>query len=204
MAISIREESARDLKGHATVSIAFETGARLDLEALGDPAGVRFVEIPIPLRRKDYDAFEEPSEWARRFDVTGWGLVTVWADDESEGNARIGGALIAMDTAEVDLLDGRRDLALVWDMRVAPAWRGRGVGRALWAAAEAWARARGCAEVRVETQDTNPAACRFYARQGLRPIAIAPDAYPGLDEAMVLWARSLDHPPVSESSGTAL
>ena len=183
---TIREESAFALAAHGTVPIAFETTSRIDLDALRDPAGPKLVGIPMGPRRKDYDAIEGPSEWATRFDTARWGLVAAWS-----GGERIGGAVIAMDTAGVELLGGRRDLALVWDLRVAPEWRGRGVGRALWAASEAWARARECVEIRVETQDVNPAACRFYAGRGLAPILIVPDAYPGLDEAMILWGRPL-------------
>lgn len=193
---TIREESSLGLAEHAGVAIAFGAASRVDLSALEDPAGWRLVEVPTPTRRKDYDAVEGPREWAARFDVARWGLVSAWAGeaetgDERIGGERIGGAVIAMDAAGVDLLGGRRDLALVWDLRVAPEWRGRGAGRALWAAAEAWALARGCVEIRVETQDANPAACRFYARQGLAPVAVVAGAYPGLDEAMILWGRPL-------------
>ena len=41
-----------------------------------------------------------------------------------------------------------------------------GAGRELIAAAVQWARERGAAGVRAETQSNNVAACRFYARCG--------------------------------------
>ena len=66
------------------------------------------------------------------------------------------------------MLDGRQDLAVLWDLRVQPQARGQGVGRSLFAQAVAWSKARGCAQMKIETQNTNVRACRFYAAQGAR------------------------------------
>jgi GNAT superfamily N-acetyltransferase len=90
------------------------------------------------------------------------------------------------------MLVGRRDLAVLWDLRVAPAARRRGVGAALFRAAAAWAAARGCAQLKVETQNVNVPACRFYARQGCVLGAIDRFAYPGLPhEVRLLWYTAL-------------
>jgi len=60
--------------------------------------------------------------------------VSAWNDA-----TRIGGAVIAFDAPGVNMLEGRRDLAVVWDIRVAPQWRRKGVGGMLFRAAEDWA-----------------------------------------------------------------
>jgi len=65
--------------------------------------------------------------------------------------ARVGGAVIAWNTPTVHLLEGRTDLALLWDLRVAPESRGQGVGTALFQAAESWAASRGVRWLKVET-----------------------------------------------------
>src|SRR5262249_5976234 len=49
---------------------------------------------------------------------------------------------------------------------VDPAWRGRGVGRALVAAAEAWARSRGCTEMASDTTPEYPLSPAAHARLG--------------------------------------
>ena len=83
-------------------------------------------------------------------------------------------------------------MAVLWDIRVSPEARGRGVGSALFAAAEAWAKARGCRELKVETQNVNVPACRFYMRQGCVLGAVNRRAYPGLPaEIQLLWYKDL-------------
>ena len=93
------------------------------------------------------------------------------------------------------MLEGRSDLAVLWDIRVAPDARRRGIGAALMAAAERWAEAQGCAELKVETQNINVPACRFYARQGFTLREARRFAYPGLpDEIQLLWYRPIPNP----------
>jgi GNAT superfamily N-acetyltransferase len=91
------------------------------------------------------------------------------------------------------MLEGRRDLAVLWDLRVAPQVRGRGVGAALFGAVADWAVGQGCRQLKVETQNTNVAACRFYARQGCVLGALNRFAYPDLpEEVQLLWYKVLD------------
>lgn len=138
---------------------------------------------------KDYDARpgHAPADWPRRFDTAGWGLLAA-----RDGGALVGAAVVAAATPGRDMLAGRADLAVLWDIRVAAACRGRGVGGRLFAAAAEWARRRGCTELRAETQDVNVAACRFYERMGCRLVAVDPDAYPDLPgEVQLIWSTPL-------------
>lgn len=138
---------------------------------------------------KDYDAIEgeHPTQWARLFDVRNWGLFAARMDGQ-----RIGGAVVAYDTPGLDMLEGRGDLAVLWDIRVTPEARGKGVGSALFRSAEAWARARGCRKLKVETQNINVSACRLYARQGCVLAAVHRFAYPRLPgEIQLLWYKEL-------------
>jgi GNAT superfamily N-acetyltransferase len=188
MDVEISEEPVDTLREYTSVPIAFEVTSEFKVHRDGE----RFVLSEVPVSSpyvKDYDALhgEHPSEWARRFDVSRWGVLAAWA-----GGGRVGGTVIAFDTPGVDMLERRRDLAVLWDIRVAPEGRGLGVGAALFRAAEAWARARGCRQIKVETQNVNVPACRFYARQGCVLITVDPAAYPGLPgEAQLLWYKDL-------------
>lgn len=104
----------------------------------------------------------------------------------------MGGAAVAYDTADLNMLEGRTDLAVLWDIRVSSSVRGQGVGSALFQAAEAWATSRGCLQLKVETQSVNVPACRFYARQGCVLEAVHRGVYPQLpSEIQLLWYKDL-------------
>jgi ribosomal protein S18 acetylase RimI-like enzyme len=191
MRVDVCEEPLTTLAEYARVPIAFEVRRVLELTVRDGGLG-GFVlterELIAPYV-KDYDALrgEHPTVWARRFDVSHWGLLVARA-----GSQRVGGAVLAWRTPDLDMLEGRADLAVVWDIRVAPSARGRGVGAALFRAAEAWAAARGCPQLKVETQNVNVPACRFYARQGCVLGAINRFAYAALpDEVQLLWYKTL-------------
>ncbi|MBI5516414.1 MAG: GNAT family N-acetyltransferase [Deltaproteobacteria bacterium] len=191
MTVELREESPATLADYAGVPIAFEVGERLAVVAPDAGLGglQLLAERVTPSYIKDYDADSEnhPTAWPKRFDLSRWGILAAWS-----GDARVGGAVVAWGTQGLDLLDGRPDLSVLWDLRVAPAWRGRGVGAALFRAAEAWSVARGARWLKVETQNINVRACRFYARQGCVLGALHRFAYPALpDEVQLLWYKRL-------------
>lgn len=150
----------------------------------------RLTELPVAAPYvKDYDAIAKnaPSRWPLRFDVSKWGLLVARHD-----GARVGGAVVAVDTPGVQMLDDRHDVAVLWDIRVAPDFRRQHVGSVLFGAAEAWARTRGCHELKVETQNINVPACRLYARSGCTLETVDPFAYrdfPG--EIQLIWSKVL-------------
>lgn len=189
MRLRIAEEPMPDLAEYATVPIAFQVRRVLDVAVVdGGLGGFALSERDVhPPYLKDYDTVEPPASWAERFDLAGWG----WIAARAEGR-RIGGAAVAFGTPGLHLLEGRRDLAVLWDIRVAPEARGHGVGAALFRAAAAWAAARGSRQLKVETQNVNVPACRFYARQGCVLGSIHRFAYPALPhEVQLLWYRDL-------------
>lgn len=109
-----------------------------------------------------------------------------------DGGKRVGGATAAFDTPGVDMLEGRRDLVVLWDLRVSPDARRRGIGTALFRAVEAWVVQRPCRELKVESQNTNVVACGFYARQGCTLREANHGAYPALpDEVQLIWRKAL-------------
>ena len=66
-----------------------------------------------------------------------------------------------------------RPLLNVHDLAVVPAFRGRGVGRALLAAVDDRARARGCAKVTLEVREDNVRARGLYRAHGFRDFELA-------------------------------
>ena len=191
MSLSIAEESPPSFVAYARVPIAFEVTRVYDVTPGREAVdGIRLIERALDTPWvKDYDAIDgnAPTDWPRRFDVSRWGVLVA-----RQGRSRVGGAVIAFDAAEPDVREERRDLAMLWDMRVAPSHRGHGVGTALFEAAIAWAAGRGARRLEIETQNVNVPACRFYAKQGCVLGAIHRFAYPGLPaEVQLLWYRAV-------------
>ncbi len=182
------------LAEYATVPIAFTVATQLVVcpveNGLG---GLLLVEEAVSAPyTKDYDAVhgEGPLRWYEAFDMSRWAIVSAYSANDPQ--KPIGGAVIAWNTEGVDMLEGRSDLAVLWDLRVAPEYRGRGVGREVFQAAEAWARSKNCRELKVETQNVNVPACRFYAKQGCVLRTIRHNAYPDLPgEVQLLWVKTL-------------
>jgi ribosomal protein S18 acetylase RimI-like enzyme len=65
-----------------------------------------------------------------------------------------------------------RPLLNIHDLAVLPAWRGRGVGRALLAAAEHRARQRECCKLTLEVQESNGRALRLYEGFGFSDFVV--------------------------------
>ena len=191
MTLVLARESMAVIPEYAQVPITFTVDRVVDVTNRTDGSGrfelsERRLQVPY---EKDYDAIagEGPLQWARRFDLSPWALFTA-----RFANRIAGGATIAFDTPGLTLLEGRRDLAILWDIRVAPDVRRQGVGSALFHKVEAWARLHGCRQLKIETQNTNVQACRFYERQGCQLRAINRAAYPELpDEIQLLWYKDL-------------
>lgn len=191
MNFRIVDESPAILPEYEKISIAFEVRTFFRVELLNDGlSGVRLIEetLKTPFS-KDYDALEEdrPTSWTTRFNIENWGILSIF-----DGGKRIGGAAVAWKTPEVFMLEDRRDLACLWDLRVAPEYRGRGVGKMLFENAVNWAKQRNCRLLKVETQNVNVPACRFYVRQGCHLGGFNLHAYPAeMNEIQLLWCRKI-------------
>jgi GNAT superfamily N-acetyltransferase len=188
--INVRENPNASLADYEAIPISFRVERVLRIEPPPENfTGFIFSEqqLDVPYI-KDYDQTgNRPTDWAHEWDISNWGILT--ADDRG---TLVGGALVAWDTPEILQLQGRRDICVLWDIRVLPAYRGRGVGTALFRAAAAWGRTRGAVGMKIETQSINVPACRFYAAQGCTLAAVDVNAYPELPhEIQLIWYLKL-------------
>lgn len=189
--IEIARESPSALDDYAEIPIAYEVHSIFDVVPVdGGLGGLslahRLLEVPWT---KDYDAdpVSHPARWGERFDLSHWQFLMA-----REAGRPVGAGAVVHGASDIKMLEGRRDLAVLWDLRVSPGMRSRGVGSALFRAASAWATEQGARQLEVETQNVNVPACRFYARQGCTLGAIRRFAYPRLpDEVQLLWYRDL-------------
>ena len=181
MNVDVIEDPPSALNTYASIPSALLIEEVYDVyEEDAAPGGVQLVrrELTTPYI-KDYDRpdSEHPSRWAERFDVSKWGFLT-----GAIGGREVARAAVAWDERN----------AVLWDIRVAPAFQRRGIGSVVFRAAEDWARKRGALRLTVETQNVNVAACTFYARQGCTLESIHRFAYTAFpDEVQLLWVKDL-------------
>ena len=189
MRVVVRQEPLSALSDYGSVPIAFTTTTVLKVEWIANGlGGVRMVEAPLgqPLT-KDFDADEPVTHWRRFGNISHWGIFAAFSDEH-----RVGGAVVAHNSPGIHMLEGREDLAVLWDLRVHPSVRRSGVGTRLLDRAIQCARASGCSFLKVESQNTNPAACRFYAKRGLHLGGLRRGVYPEYpDEVQLLWYLDL-------------
>jgi GNAT superfamily N-acetyltransferase len=194
MGLRIDDVGGDGLAAYSVMPIAFEVVSVLEVRPVrGGLGGISLAEAPVDRPYiKDYDASPEggPSRWPDRFDVSNWGVFIGY-----EGTSAVCGATVAYDTPGVHMLGGRRDLALLWDIRVVPGRRRSGLGAEIFEHAADWARKRGAASLKIETQNINVPACRFYSSRGCRLGEINLHAYAKdpltAHEVMLVWYLDL-------------
>jgi GNAT superfamily N-acetyltransferase len=121
--------------------------------------------------------FAQEAEFAPDAQAQRRGLARI-VDDPAVGTilvAREGDAVLGMVNLlfTVSTALGER-VALLEDMVVAPAARGRGIGSDLLREAVAHARAQGCRRITLLTDGANEAAQRFYAKHGFSASGMMP------------------------------
>jgi len=157
-------------------------------EGLG---GFQFIEEKVaqPFLKGADGPEDSPLSWPPR-DAPGAFAVFLATD----GDLAVGGAAVIANPTGAFLFERRETLAGLWDIRVRPDHRRTGVGSQLLLHAAGWAKKKGCTQLRVECQNVNVAACRFYAKHcilgGVERYGYA--ACPEVaHEAMLLWYRDL-------------
>ncbi|UCH42657.1 MAG: GNAT family N-acetyltransferase [Dehalococcoidales bacterium] len=194
MELDIRLVDAESLPEYSTIPISFEVKSQLRVELLNDGFnGIALHEESVkPPYIKDYDKDngEGPTRFPKVFDISNWAIFLAWKD-----NNPVGGATLAFRTPGVNMLNGRDDLAALWDLRIHPDYRRSGIGTKLFTEAVKWSEEKGCHQLKVETQNINVPACRFYVRQGCRLGEINRYAYasePSIaHETMLIWYLDL-------------
>ena len=123
--IKVIEVGPESLGKYALVPITFQVTSVY--EVLGTSQdGFQLFEKALSIPQiKNHDELEGegPANWRLIFNVSKWAFFLA----EIQGKLA-GAATVAFDTPEVDMLEGRRDLATLWDIRVYPEVRNNGVG----------------------------------------------------------------------------
>jgi len=193
MDIQIEGIGVQRLSEYARIPAAFTVTSIYDVTFIDKGLnGIHMQEKPVTSPYiKDYDSYDGgPERWPQRFDVSNWAFFLACTQ-----NRPVGGAAVAFHTPGVNMLVNRKDLAVLWDIRVHPDYRRDGIGTKLFRRASEMARSSGCRQLKIETQNVNVPACRFYAKQGCHLGEINRYAYAGnarvAHEIMLIWYVNL-------------
>ncbi len=194
MSFRVDEIAGSELRLYDRIPSRFTVRSILTVEPRDEGlAGFEMIERALdePYEKDYEEGGNAPSGWPARFPGVRWGFLLATDRERPIGAAAValGGPLFPMGRFQ------RKDLAVLWDIRVSPDARGRGVGAALLERAADWARAQGSGQLGMETQNVNVSACRFYARHGCRLGAIHRFGYAACSdvahEVMLLWYLDL-------------
>ena len=175
------------LNEYDKIPFYYETTKKYNLIKINNGlGGIRMELVDVPLFHKDFGT--RTSRWKQLFDLKNWKFFVAYNDD----NKMIAGCTIASRTDNCIMLEGRNDLAVLWDIRVSDEYKHKGIGHKLFNMALEYAKKNGFKQLKVECQNTNPAAVNFYHKQGMSLCAINEYAYLDCpDEAQLLWYLDL-------------
>ncbi|MEM7063470.1 MAG: GNAT family N-acetyltransferase [Cyanobacteria bacterium P01_B01_bin.77] len=124
--MQIQQAKILDLALYEMIPIWFVVNAVMEVSG-NSPESFTLSEKPVSKPwLKDYDTDNPPSGLPARWDLSNWAIFLASHDSKP-----VGGCIVAHNTPGVNMLQGRTDLAVLWDIRVAPNCRGRSVGRRL-------------------------------------------------------------------------
>lgn len=183
-AVSQHDGSALDQ--YARVPMYIETDRVIRCEPIDcGTGGFRLVEqlIDPPFAAAFPDTEDDPFPRHGKWDVSDWGVFVAVNDDRV-----VGGCVVALRTPQVHMLEGRTDIAVLWDIRVDPTLKHTGTGTALFGMAKRFAREHDCRMLKIETQNVNVPACHFYRKQGCHLGGVNVHAYKDYpEEVQLLW-----------------
>lgn len=188
MVIEVRNETASSLPEYDLLSANISvTHVYEVLERPEEPPTLLLKPLPKPAWLHYDQLSRPPSLWPTLWDTDGWRFIGIFADGQ-----RAGCATIACGAKQLALRDGRSDVALLWDMRVAPQYRRRGLGTVLLRAVVSALKHEEVTKLKIRTQNTNVAACCLYARAGCRLVGAEPNSYRGdASELDLIWLLDL-------------
>ena len=136
--------------------------------------GFNFSEIPVEPYVKNFCIGKDESitRWEKQWDISNWAFFMAF-----DGERPVGGATVVSRTKEINMLSGRDDLAVLWDIRVDDEYKQMGIGQALFDMAVKYSREQELVQIKIECQNNNIPAVKFYHKQGAVLCAVDEYAY---------------------------
>ncbi|MBQ4558033.1 MAG: GNAT family N-acetyltransferase [Clostridia bacterium] len=185
--ITYGELPLENIKEYENISMNYTTNKKYQIKKINNGlGGIIFELVDVPEFYKDFGVKVE--HWKEIFDLTNWKFFVAY----NAKNELVAGCVVATKTANCRMLEGRDDIAVLWDIRVSNEYKRQGIGQKLFDMAIKWAKDSGFKTFKVECQNTNTSAVKFYHKQGMELCAINEFAYPDYpNEAQLLWYLNL-------------
>ena len=152
--------------------------------------GILLKELPVKEYIKNLGQYAKVKKYAEEFDITNWSFFMAF-DNEFP----IGAATVVSKTKDIHMLDGRDDISVLWDIRIHDRYKQQGVGTKLFNMAVDWSKLKGLKQMKIECQNNNVQACKFYHKQGAVLGKIDEYAYyediEDRDEVQLIWYLNL-------------
>lgn len=123
--------------------------------------GLLLREVDVEPYTKDLSIYERAVEYENQFDIRNWRFYMAF-----DGDNPVGAMTIAGTTNGMNMLAGRDDACVLWDIRVADEYKHKGVGQKLLDMGILGAKKDGYHQMIIECQNNNIPACKFYKKQG--------------------------------------
>lgn len=160
--ITYKEVNSVYFKEYDSIPMLVNVKSKYVLEKIhGGLGGILLKEVDTEEYVKDLGQYEKATEYEANFDITNWKFFMAFHDEKP-----IGGTTVVSKTQGVNMLDGREDMSVLWDIRVDDMYKGQGVGQQLFNMAKEWSKEQGFKQMKIECQNNNVHACRFYQKQG--------------------------------------
>lgn len=183
--INYSELNINDLDEYGNIPFKYKTSTIFKVEKINNGlGGILLTEEPF-YYEKDFGS--KVNHWKKTFDLKNWKIFGAY-----DNNKLIAGCVLAIKTKDVYMLEDRDDLAVLWDLRVAEEYKHKGIGQNLFNMAKKFAKDNNFKELKVECQNTNYNAVKFYHKQGMVLSIINERAYKDFEnEIQLIWYLNL-------------
>lgn len=184
--IEYRELRLDELRKYEEIESKYRTNQKYEIQKINNGLGginLNLIETEEYVR----DFGNAISSIKERFNLQNWKFYVAFDFEKP-----VGGCIVATKTSQVNMLEKREDLAVLWDIRVIEEYKNQGIGKQLFLLARNFAKENGFKQLKVEAQNTNPHAVNFYHKQGMVLSCINEYAYSDYpNETQLLWYLNL-------------
>ncbi|MBO5142464.1 MAG: GNAT family N-acetyltransferase [Clostridia bacterium] len=187
MLIEYKEITSDRLVEYSKIESKYSVTKKYEIKKINNGLGGLLLDL-IDVEEYTRDFGDGVGRLSDKFDLSNWKFYIAF-----DGTRLVGGCIVATKTPNVNMLEGREDLAVLWDIRVIEEYKYQGIGQHLFDLAKNFAKENGFKQLKIECQNTNPIAVKFYHKQGAVLSAINEYAYSDYkNEVQLLWYLNID------------